>query len=168
MFETGDLAISLREQNLIMVIDPHRGKIKWWRIGPWLRQHDPEFAPNGKIILFNNNGYVSTFRNKHLEGNNLYISNIVELDIALGEYRIIYGGKRGQELATCLGGKLELSPHGGLLVTESEGGRVFETDATGRVIWEYINRYDSDETAGIGEARIYPASYFRISDWSCE
>jgi hypothetical protein len=168
MFEAGDLAISLREQNLVMVINPHTGKIKWWRIGPWLRQHDPEFASNGKIIVFNNNDYSSTFKNKVSDGNILYISNIVELDIASDEYRIIYGGKKGEELATRLRGKHELTRNGGLLVTEYEGGRVFETDATGRIIWEYINRYDSDEVAEISEARVYPASYFRVSDWSCE
>ncbi len=64
-------------------------------------------------------------------------------------------------------GKLELTPRGGLLVTEFEGGRVFETDATGNVIWEYINRYSSEEVAEITEARIYPESYFSVSNWSC-
>ena len=65
-------------------------------------------------------------------------------------------------------GKHEPTRKGGLLVTEFEGGRVFETDASGRIIWEYINRYDEDEVAEITEARIYPANYFRVSDWSCE
>jgi len=167
MFDAGDLAISIRELNLVMVINPHPGKIKWWQIGPWLRQHDPEFIPNGKIIVFNNNTYPIS-RNKVSDGNSPYISNIVEYDFASGEQRIIYGGKKGQELLTVIRGKLELTRNGGLLVTEFEGGRVFETDATGRIIWEYINRYDSDEVAEVTEARIYPADYFRVSDWSCE
>jgi hypothetical protein len=166
LFEAGDLAISLREQNLIMVINPNTGIIKWWRIGPWLRQHDPEFIPSGKIIVFNNNLYSMSL-NKFSDENRLYASNIVEFDFASNEHRIIFGGREGQELHTILRGKLELSPNGGLLVTEFEGGRVFETDSNGRIIWEYINRYDSDEVAEISEARIYPASYFQVSDWSC-
>jgi hypothetical protein len=64
-------------------------------------------------------------------------------------------------------GKHELTARGGLLITEFEGGRVFETDPSGRTIWEYINRYDADEVAEITEARIYPADYFTVSDWSC-
>lgn len=44
---------------------------------------------------------------------------------------------------------------------------MFETDAAGRTIWQYINRYDEDEVAEITESRIYPADYFTVSDWSC-
>jgi hypothetical protein len=167
MFDAGDLAISIRELNLVMVINPHTGKIKWWQIGPWLRQHDPEFIPNGKIIVFNNNIYPTSLK-KVSDGNSLLISNIVEFDFASDEHRIIYGGKKGQELLTKIRGKHELTRNGGLLVTEFGSGRVFETDATGHIIWEYINRYDSDEVAEVSEARIYPDSYFRVSDWSCK
>ena len=58
--------------------------------------------------------------------------------------------------------------HGGLLITEFEGGRVLETDTPGQVIWEYINRYDQDEVAELTEARVYPVNYFEVTDWSCE
>ncbi len=95
------------------------------------------------------------------------MSNIVEIDPASDDYQIIYGNKEGQEMVSIIRGKLELTPRGGLLVTEFEGGRVFETDATGNVIWEYINRYSSEEVAEITEARIYPESYFSVSDWAC-
>ncbi len=58
--------------------------------------------------------------------------------------------------------------HGGLLITEFEGGRVLETDTTGQVVWEYINRYKQDEVAELTEARVYPANYFNVMNWSCE
>lgn len=167
MFNAGDLAISLREQNIVMVFNPKSGKVKWWRIGPWSRQHDPEFTSNGKIIVFNNNDVSSRFNNESSNEDSLYISNIIEIDIAADEYRIVYGGKKGEELSTRIRGKLELRPNDGLLITEFEGGRVFEIDEKGRIVWEYINRYDSDEVAEISDARIYPAGYFQVSDWSC-
>ncbi|MEM7709714.1 MAG: arylsulfotransferase family protein [Pseudomonadota bacterium] len=43
MFEAGDLMFSLRELNLVAVVDPSTGILKWWRHGPWLKQHDPDF-----------------------------------------------------------------------------------------------------------------------------
>ena len=45
---------------------------------------------------------------------------------------------------------------------------MFEVDAAGVKIWEYINRHSPDEVAEITEARVYPSNYFRVSDWSCE
>jgi hypothetical protein len=170
-FNAGDLALSLRGHNLILVVDPGTRNIKWWRIGPWLRQHDPEFISGGKIIVFNNNNYWFRSDKNQEEVKNLSIprgSNIIEIDPVSDVHRVIYGGVKGQEMLTIIRGKHDLTRNGGLLITEFEGGRVFETDATGRIIWEYINRYDSDEVAEITEARIYPADYFKVSDWSCE
>ena len=169
-FEAGDLALSLRNYNLVMVVDPDARKIKWWQIGPWYRQHDPEFRPGGTIAIFNNNIYRTVFG----DGPDVSapdiprVSNVMEVNPATGERRIIYGSKKGQELLSVIRGKVELTPHDGVLITEFEGGRVFETDAAGNVIWEYINRYNSEEVAEIIEARIYPESYFSVSSWSCE
>jgi hypothetical protein len=64
-------------------------------------------------------------------------------------------------------GKHELTERGGLLITEFEGGRVFETDSDGRTIWQYVNRHDAEQVAEITEARIYQSDYFSVSDWSC-
>ena len=69
---------------------------------------------------------------------------------------------------TNIRGKHQFLSGGRLLITEHEGGRVFEVNKEGRIIWEYINRYDSDEVAEITDARIYTADYFNVSDWSCE
>ena len=168
MFEAGDLALSLRTLNLVMVVDPNTSKVKWWRIGPWLRQHDPEFKSGGTITLFNNNTYQGAFFPGLKSSVSLpRVSNIVEINPATDQYRIIYGSKKGQPMLSVIRGKHELIPNGGLLITEFQGGRVFETDAEGGIIWEYINRYSLDEIAEITEARLYPTSYFSVSDWSC-
>lgn len=167
MFEAGDLAISLRDLNLIMVIDPDLGKVKWWRIGPWLRQHDPEFTSRGTIVVFNNNTFSADLA-KYYTTTAPQVSNILEIDPATDNYEIIYGNRSGEEMLSITRGKLDLTPYGGVLITENESGRVFEMDNSGNIIWQYINRYNSDEIAQITEARMYPESYFQVSDWSCE
>jgi hypothetical protein len=170
LFEAGDLALSIRALNIIMVVDPGTGAVKWWRIGPWVRQHDPEFRSGGTIVVFNNNAYRTAFGagSDKSDISIPRVSNIVEIDPVSDDYQIIYGSKKGQEMLSVIRGKLELTPRGGLLVTEFEGGRVFETNAAGDLIWEYINRFSSEEVAEITEARLYPESYFAVSDWSCE
>jgi len=168
LFEAGDLLLSLRLYNMILVLDPNTKTIKWWKIGPWKRQHDPEFIPGGKILVFNNNSYSSAFGTP-LDMLNLPTkSNIIEIDPVTNQHTIIYGEKDNQLLFTLIRGKHEFMPHGGLLITEFEGGRVFETDTSGQVIWEYINRYNEDEVAEITEARVYPSDYFHVNNWSCE
>lgn len=171
MFAAGDLLMSIRELNMILVADPELQRVKWWRIGPWIRQHDPEFKIGGHISVFNNNAYQSAFGpDNYFEKSHPTIprvSDIIEIDPATDEHRRVYGGVKGQEFLTVVRGKHELTARGGLLVTEFEAGRVFETDSSGRTIWEYVNRYDEDEVAEITEARIYPSDYFTVPDWSC-
>ena len=53
------------------------------------------------------------------------------------------------------------------MVTEFQAGRVFEADASGTVVWEYINRHNEDQVLEVTEGRAYPASYFTIDDWTC-
>jgi hypothetical protein len=170
-FAAGDLLLSVRELNMILVADPQLRQVRWWRVGPWIRQHDPEFKAGGLISVFNNNIYKPVFGPDNPFNKSLLTiprtSNIIELDPVTDKHRIVYGGVKAQEMLSVIRGKHELTARGGLLITEFEGGRVFETDPSGRTIWEYINRYDADEVAEITEARIYPADYFTVSDWSC-
>ncbi|MGH6901957.1 MAG: hypothetical protein ACREIR_04390, partial [Geminicoccaceae bacterium] len=82
-------------------------------------------------------------------------------------YRVVFGGKKNQELFSIYRGKVDSTPSGGLIITEFEGGRAIEIDRGGNVVWEYLNRYDLDEVAEITEARVYPATYFTVTDWAC-
>lgn len=171
MFEAGDLALSVRMRNLVMVIDPDDRKIKWWRVGPWLRQHDPWFLPGGTISVFNNNMYLSRYSpalDNKCEIPRMCLSNIIKIDPVTDQHKVIYGGISGQELSTDIRGKHQWTPRGGMLITEFEGGRIFETDASGQVIWQYINRYNSEYVAEMTEAQLYQADYFTVSDWSCK
>jgi hypothetical protein len=64
-------------------------------------------------------------------------------------------------------GYVEEEPGGGFLITETDAGRVFQVDAAGTTVWEYIDRYDADNVLEMTGARAYPASYFTVGDWSC-
>jgi hypothetical protein len=170
MFERGDLIVSLRDHNLIAVVDKGVTRVKWWQIGPWLRQHDPEFRRGGTIAIFNNNVHQTAFGGSNdfkIVPNLPAVSNIMEVDPATHAARVIYGGQPGQELLSVIKGKIDLTARGDLLITEAQGGRVREIDANGRLVWEYVNRYDEADIAEIGEARLYSPDYFTVKDWTC-
>jgi hypothetical protein len=169
LFEAGDLLLSLRQYNLIFVVDPDTWIIKWWKIGPWIRQHDPEFIPGGKIIVFNNNCYRKIYEEYPAIAEIPKLSNIIEHDPVTDTSRIILGNKDNQKFLSVIRGVQEFSPlDGSLFVAEYEGGRVIGTNKEGQVVWEYINRYDDDEVAEITEIHAYPKDYFNMTDWSCE
>lgn len=161
-FAAGDLMLSLRNRNLVLVVDPATKKVKWWHIGPWIRQHDPDFDRDGRISVFNNN-QDGTGRGTVYGG-----STIVEIDPATGRSRVVYGGRADQKMYAAIRGKHQSLPGGRILITEPQGGRAFEVNAQGKIIWQYINRYNADKVAMITEAHAYPADYFTVADWSCE
>jgi hypothetical protein len=169
-FEAGDLLLSMRDLNLLMVVDKTVKKVKWWQIGPWVRQHDPEFTSDGHLLMFNNNAYENLFpagRRYYSPASSPRVSTIMEADPQTRATHIRYGGKPEQELLSIVKGKVDAVDGGGLLITEFEGGRVIETDAAGKIVWEYINHYSPEEVGEISEARLYPSTYFKVSDWSC-
>lgn len=167
-FEAGDLALSIRESNLIIVVAPDDWTIKWWQIGPWVRQHDPEFKKGGTIALFNNNLYRSAFGSQTPEELRRVprVSNVMEIEPVSRKVEIKVGA-RNIPFSSVIRGKVEVRPDGGFLVTEFQNGRVFEANRDGALVWEYINRYDDDRVAELTEASSYPSSYFRVEDWSC-
>ena len=161
MFEAGDLLLSVRNRNLILVVDAAMEKIKWFHVGPWVRQHDPDFEPGGMITVFDNN----TDRTDH--GTVSGGSRIIEIDPVTNVTRVIYGGTPKQHMYSRERGTHQMQPGGGVLVTEAQGGRVFETDAAGNTVWEWVNRYDDENVTWMHDASVLPSDYFSGTDWSC-
>lgn len=168
LFAAGDLVISMRDLNLVIVVDPAAKTVKWRQTGPWLRQHDPEFRPDGRISIFNNNVYRTAYDNYHTVLDTPFTTNIIAIDPATRETEVLFGEKPGQEMLAVIRGQHELLEDDGMLITEFDAGRVLEVDADGEILWEYVNAYDDDFVGEVTNAALYPADYF-TEDWTaCE
>jgi hypothetical protein len=165
LFGAGDLALSMRSLNLIMVLDPINKKVKWHQIGPWLRQHDPEFRPDGRISIFNNNVYQTAYIKGNAVLSTPFITNIIAIDPVNREIELMFGEKPGQEILSVIRGQHEILANDGMLITEFDAGRVLEVDAYGNIIWEYVNHYSDEFVGEVSNAALYPADYFRV-DWT--
>lgn len=147
MFDPGDVLFSLRELNLVGVVDPDSGRLKWWKHGPWFKQHDPDFEPDGTITVLDN--ATGTGR-----------SLIRRVDPADNSVSVVFAGSEAQPFYTWRRGKHQMLPNGNVLVTEAEHGRVFEADPQGRIVWERPMVWDADHNLIVTEARYVPETFF--------
>jgi hypothetical protein len=133
LFQAGDLMLSLRNNNTILVVDGQTRRIKWAMTGPFLFQHDPDFIPNGNILVFDNRRTGGTPR--------LGYSRVLEIDPNTRQIVWSYEGTDAEPFYTDIRGMQQLLPNGNVLVVEAQRGRVFEVarGSDNRIVWEYVN-----------------------------
>ena len=124
----GDLLISLRNIDTILVLDPRREKVRWAMRGPWMMQHDPHILSNGNIMLFDNHGGLKNPRQ----------SRILEIDPHTNQIVWEWPGEIEFDMYTSVNGALEPLENGNVLIAESSRGRMLEVTREGEVVWEYI------------------------------
>ena len=114
----GTSCCRLRNNQTILVVDGETWKVKWTMTGPFLYAHDPDFLPNGHILLFDNRRTGGTPR--------LGYSRIIEIDPATREIVWSYQGTDEEPFYTDIRGMQQQLPNGNVLVVEAQRGRVFE------------------------------------------
>ncbi|MGI9291784.1 MAG: arylsulfotransferase family protein [Gammaproteobacteria bacterium] len=160
LFEAGDIVLSLRNLDLVMVMDGRTEKVKWAMTGPWLMQHDPDFLDSGKIMIYDNRARIR--KRTGTDG-----SRILEVDPVTREVEVIYKGSPEDIFFTPQMGKQQPLDNGNILIAEPEGGRAFEVTRDGEIVWEFINRWSEEKVAVITEALRLPDEYFELP-FNCE
>lgn len=166
LFEAGDLLVSPRNINTVLVFDPESKKIKWYATEPFIQQHDPDYIGNGWIGVFDNN------KGRGAEEGG---SRIIGFKPHSDSTRIIFEPEHLDRFYSFHKGDWEKLENGNMLLTESTAGRVVEVSPDGHLIWEWV--HESYE-AGVFEpgdsyvpavpvARRYDLTRREISSWSC-
>lgn len=141
----GDLLISVRELDLIGIVDITKEELVWsWGPGSLRCQHHPTLLENGNILIFDNGcerGY----------------SRIVELNPFTKEIVWEY---KDSHFFTSTGGANQRLPNGNTLITQTSSGRVFEITKSGNIVWEFYS--PEIKTAERKRAGIY--RMMRITD----
>ncbi len=165
LFEAGDLLVSMRNVNLVAVVDPKTEKVRWAKTGPWVWQHEPHFLPDGRIAVFDNRLVDNP---EHVaKGKPRRASRLVAVDPGSGRVSVLYEGTLERPFFTDVMGKHQYLPNGNVLVTEATAGRAFEITPDGRTVWAFVNRFDTERTAWISQATRYPASYATFAAAAC-
>ncbi len=166
-FEAGDLLLSLRSLNAVMVVDPESKKIKWWRVGAYSRQHDPDWHANGTITVFDNQ--TRDVYGEYEPKNPKKYSRIIEMDVETFETEVVYDGQR-DNFYSSIRGQHQFLPNGNILITSSTQGRIMIVDNNGNTVFDFINRYDQEESLVLSDAVWVPKDFFDFipEEKSCE
>ncbi|MGF1452975.1 MAG: arylsulfotransferase family protein [Opitutales bacterium] len=145
-FEAGDLVLSYRDLNLIFVIDAETAKIKWYRHSAFRRQHDPDWLPDGRISVFDNNMHRGWAR-------------IAAINPQTYEVETTLPGKP-YRFASWHRGKHQVTDDGSHVVTSTVQGRAFMVAPDGQKVFDFYNRYEDDQVLAVSEALWLPSDYF--------
>ena len=157
----GDWLVSMRNMNMLNILDKRTFAIKWTYSGGWTRQHDPDITPEGNIIVFNNSRDSYGF--DRVQG-----STLTEVDPATLRTRIVHPQKGQPGFYTKIFGTHQALPNGNILISEGLTGRVFEINLHGDIVWEFVSRYDDEYASVVEEAYRLDPDYFSVKDWSCD
>jgi hypothetical protein len=125
----GDVLLSFRDISAVAVLSVERAEIIWAMRGPWLWQHDAKLLLNGHITLFDNLG---GFRDNNS-------ARVLEVDPRSSAIVWLYQGDESHPFHSPLRSSVETLPNGNALITESDGGRIFEVTRGGEIVWNFVN-----------------------------
>lgn len=133
--KVGDVLLSFREPDALVVINVEEERVVWAIRGFWRAQHDPELLPNGNILIFDNEG------RRGAEGN----SRIVEYNPRTTEFEWSYSGTPDDPFYSFIQGGQSVLPNGNILISDTMSGRILEVTREGETVWEFINPAQSGD-----------------------
>ena len=123
----GDLLISMRDLNLVAVLDINKKEFVWtWGPGEVSMQHDAALLENGNVLIFDN-GYHRGF------------SRVIEINPLTKKIVWEYKSDPPEEFFSRVSGSSQRLSNGNTLIAESTKGRAFEITKDGKIVWDYYN-----------------------------
>jgi hypothetical protein len=126
--KSGNVLVSLKHLDMIVVMDLESETIIWALRGSWRAQHDVKLLPNGHIMLFDNQGGLSTYGR----------SRVLEIDPKSGGIVWAFDGTKDDPFDSTIRGSAQRLANGNTLINESTSGRILEVAPDGSVVWEYV------------------------------
>ena len=136
VFKPGDVMVSLRNINSIMVFDRETRRVRYMISGAFDGQHDPDFIDGNRFSVFDNNRISISATHQ--------TSKISIVDARDNSIEVIYEGKEPNIFYTAFAGKHQWLPNGHLLISESCEGRAFELNPDMEIVWQYRKYVDDD------------------------
>lgn len=142
-FRAGNVLVTVRELDLIAVVDVEDRRVAWALTGSWDAPHQATVLESGNLMIFDNRG-------------NEGASRVIEFDPVGLKTVWFYQGDEPADFRSRECGSNQRLANGNTLIVESDRGKAFEVTPEGAVVWKYIN------PAQTGEELEYIASLFDV------
>lgn len=129
LFKEGDLLISLREFDIIAVLDPEAEEIIWALRGFWRTQHDPDITGAGRIVLFDNEGDQREDPKR---------SRIIEIDPLTTQITWSFDGTEEETFHSLIWSRVQPLPNGNVLIDSYQDGELLEVTREKEIVWKYV------------------------------
>lgn len=134
-WKKGDVFLSFRNRSMVLLYRPSTNKVLWHKWGPWMHQHDVDIISNHEISIFNNNAALYKTKDWAVWGvNDVVIYNFRTGDIK-SPWRKAF---KKWQIKTHVEGLSEVIGKE-LFVEDTIHGTLVQFDATGTLVWQYIN-----------------------------
>jgi len=137
-FRFGNVLISMRQLDTILIIDRPSGEVAWSYTGTFRGglsgQHEPHMIEKplpgaGNILVFDNG---SSPRDLAHAGRSL----VVEIDPPAGE--VVWHYEDGHNFYSPFTSNCQRLANGNTLIMEAQGRRMFEVTPAGQIVWEHV------------------------------
>lgn len=158
-WKKGDVFLSIRHQNLVLLYRPSTNKMLWHQKGPWLKQHDVDILDSTRISIFGNDVIDAKLKNSQrlVDGhNNQYIYNFSNGALTK-PYDEFF---RTSAISTLTQGLSTIQNDGTIFVEETKRGRLLFGDEKS-VIWSYTERIDDKKAGMLGWCRYITEAEFQ-------
>lgn len=161
----GDIMLSFRTVNTVVILDRESKLIKWSITGPFLKQHDPDIDDEGNLYVYDNRTGIDQLDHAHyqFEPQRFGYTRILKIDPVTRNIETAFEGSKEQPFFSSIQGRVQVLENNNLLIVEPEGGRVFEVDAESKlIVWEYRNVLRPGWVGRVSDADRYPRNMFNF------
>ncbi len=146
-FKAGNVMISFRNLNIIVVVDRDSKKIVW-KDNITIGQHNVHMIPagvpgTGHVLVFDNGGIPPNANPQRAFAR--ANSRVLEIDpltmSMVSEYTAEKSGRPIWTFFSHFISSAQRQPNGDTLICEGANGRIFEVTPAGEIVWEYVNPF---------------------------
>jgi hypothetical protein len=133
-FQSGQVLLSLRNLDALVVLDLATRRMVWATQGIWRMQHDAEFLDNGHLLLYDNGGSPRGTR-------------ILEYDPLTQAIPWLYADEKKRRFRAHFRGANQRLPNGNTLIVDPDDRRLLEVTPDKELVWESVLSFFDSQSA---------------------